>query len=235
MKLLAVTILSLFCQFALAGENQTIAKYFDCIGSTNFINNNLPVFSKVYGQEKKTLSKASTFTQGVDLSVRTDISGNIELISIGPELQFYVEEVEAGLQFGIANISAHTIQLINFRPNVGGVLEFGFLKNFLAKKLDTDPAPSRSLSEYYTSMYGENWGSYKLYLTKDHLTNKWKIQDSGLNTITGIFGILSMKNGVLVEGISEMMATKDVNSILSKKDGRIISVKGQKNVFKCEI
>ncbi len=232
MKLIYTLTFSLlfFSTQIIAEQSSFLVKYFDCASSTNFISNNLPVFTKIQGKKIVNSYKAGAYTSGIDISVATSLEGNIEKINLGPKITLTPAEFKSGIEFGVANLTAHTIQLINFNELDGGTLEFGFLKKFSAKRIP-NAEDSVLLGQKYRNLYGDNWGLYRLRLTKDSESKTWKVIDENANKISAIFGIMAIKNGLFVFGISDMTTTNDQFDI----SGKIITIsKGDKS-FECEI
>ncbi|MBY0414534.1 MAG: hypothetical protein K2Q18_10225 [Bdellovibrionales bacterium] len=231
MKFLLTIILSCVSLAAIAKTPLFLAKYSDCVNSTNIVSDNLPIFLRVNGKKLEKKFKAKLFTDGIDISLVTNTDGDIKNIFFGDFMSLNVAGMEYGLEFGILNFTAHTVQIVNFNPKYGGILEFGYLKSFGASKEKRIKYQSETLNEYFTSVYGENWGTFKLNLTKDQETNTWKLQNSEEKTVASIYGIMQLKGKIFVNGISSMISLDRVPTPISG----MLKIPSGKKSYECEI
>lgn len=205
-----------------AGERMPLATYYDCMSSTNFISNSIPVLTKINGKKVKKTYSAVAFTKGIEIELTINEAGTIERFHLGDKISASPEDFANGIEFGVLKLTAHTIQLIDFDPEVGGILEFGFLKNVGAKKKKVKGSRPQNLNEHYTSLYPSDWGAYQLGLVKDPETNQWKIQGQDEKRVKAIFGFLTMKNKFLVQGVTGMtVVTEEDSDILRPSRGYI--------------
>jgi hypothetical protein len=234
MKLIFILAFSMLSFSSFATERKFLVKYYDCAGSTNFVSDMLPIFSKVDGVKRSTSNRANVYTGGLNVSVNTLENGDIESFNFGKNIDFTIEDLNKGIEFGVAKLTAHTIQLVNFDPKVGGVLEFGFLKKFSARKINPE-IRDQNLVKYFSNRYGDQWRNYKVYLVRNQDTNDWKIQDAQSNDVGAVFGILEMRKNVLVFGISEMFSVSPVDVESLDLTRRYITVESEKKSYLCEI
>jgi hypothetical protein len=234
MKNLTILVFTFFSFNIFAEQKDVLAQYTDCASSTNYVSDHLPIFTKVGGKKVDSAYLAGDFTHGLAFAVSTDSKDEIKKIHIGEKLSFTVEDFEKGLEFGLGSLTAHTIQLVDFHPESGGTLQFGFLKQFSAKKQIVIESINQNVNEYYTSLYGSNWGAHEVYLVRNNLTNKWEIQNKAQDKVSAIFGIMNMKYGLFVFGITEMLNVTVNNSEVVYVPNKVTTLKKGDKIFRCE-
>lgn len=234
-KLLALLLLSFASHPLFAQEVQYLGKYYDCLRSTNIVSNSVPLFTIINGKKIRSKYRAGAFTKGLDLSVSTNAQGDIETIHIGPKQDITVAEFENGIEFGVANVTAHVLQLKDFHQNTGGRIEFGFLKKIGAKKNVTKVSSRQDLNEYYSSIFGEHWGTFEISLSRNQVTNQWRFFDVQGDEITTIIGVLTLKNRFMVSGVTDMLAITTRNAQTMTKKGRFMTIQDDQRKFQCEL
>lgn len=184
-------------------EEVTLARYHDCASDRNFLSDHLPIFTKINGKEMKDTYKAGEYLDGLDIKLVTTKDGSISSFKIGDRMPLTARQLRQGLEFGVGPVTAHTVQLTDFDPNKGGILEFGHLKQL--QGTGDDGAGKRNLNEYYGRKFGDNWGTYRLRLMKHPETQQWFIAEMNGKPVNRVFGILKARAwGLIVTGIPSM-------------------------------
>ena len=235
MKKLIFFLSILFCFNALAEQKSLLVKYYDCASSTNYISDHLPIFIKIDDKKISSPYSAGAYTKGLNIGITTDSHTEISKVHMGDKLTIEVADLEKGLQFGIGPLTAHTIQLVDFRPEAGGILQFGFLKKFSAKKNAHPRTEKGNLNEFFLDLYGDSWGTHNVYLTRNKQTNKWEIQNIAQNKVKAIFGILDIKHDLFVFGIPEMLdVTVNKGEVIYTQNKKSSTLKKGNTVYKCQ-
>lgn len=235
MKTLAFLFLGILSFNLMAEQKSTLVKYFDCASSTNIVSDYLPVFTKIDGKKIASPYRAGSYTRGMNISITTDAADEITKIFLGDKLALSVKDFESGLQFGVGPLTAHTIQLVDFRPESGGILQFGFLTKFSAKKKESVYFSKQNLNKFFNSQYGADWKTHNVYLARNPVSNQWEIQNKAGTKISAIYGIMDMKYDLLVFGITEMLNVTVKNSELLYNPNSITTLKKGDKTYKCEI
>lgn len=211
-----MVLVSFICSANAAEQKQKFVQYFDCLRSTVTPLVDIDVFMKIQGKGNKSFRSASEYTQGVDI----DLVLNDRQEVLGLTLQHpyktetdavvSVEDLKAGLQFGVLNKTFHTIELApDFDPKTGGTLIMGTMTDLPVKSLvgsfvnalkdeeepDSDlkeaqrKYPNLGLSEKLAKHYSETnsnrWIQEKFKVVKED--GRWVLKNSDGNLVDTVF------------------------------------------------
>lgn len=233
----AFHVLTMTASFAHAGE-VVLARYHDCANARNALSDMLPVFTKIRGREIPNSYTAGEYLNGLDIKAVTNSDGSIASFQIGDQMPLTARDLEQGLEFGVGPVTAHTVQLTNFNPERGGTLEFGHLKSM--RLTGEDGGEKKNLNEFYQRRFGDNWGTYKLRISKDRKTQQWRITEMDGHPVNKVFGILKARAfGLVVTGIPSMVSIQQdlncPNPPMVRISDDIIEIKKNGETFQCAI
>lgn len=218
-----------------AQQRQKFVQYFDCLRATVTPLVDIDVFMKVQGKGNKSFRSASEYTQGVDIDLVLNDQQQILALTLQHPFKsesnamVSVEDLKAGLQFGVFGKTFHTIELASdFDPKTGGTLIMGTMTDlpvgdlagsFINSKVDQEEPdsdlkeaqrkyPKLGLSEKLVKHYSEKdskrWIQEKFNIVKED--GRWVLKNSNGNLVDTVFVEMKIPNSKIpmVTGLTKI-------------------------------
>lgn len=238
LKSLLVTFVGISSVCFSQTRSEPFVRYMDCLPTTKTSPVDLKVFMKDrLTQRKRVPERASTYTRGIDVDLVLNNEDEIIGLDMGDKSGVVtIDELKAGLQFGVFGKTAHTIELASdFDPKTGGRLIMGHLTEIKPWELLTSSIPawhserdvdvrmadrmnpmdkvglSESLRRHYELKKPGLWKQTEFKVVREG--DKWKIYNSSGAEVDTIFAMLNVPRSdrPIVQGITKIGSAKSVD------------------------
>lgn len=193
-----------------------LSKYCDCY---SFQTPNLPVFARSESGASLAHYRSHDMQNCVEIRLDQDTDGHLTKIFVG-DSAFSLDDLFPGpVYFGVRKKIAHSMELVDFDPQTGGILRFSFLKslNFFDafqddfSIYDSGARRARIPEELHEIIRGPHWSALELTVARQ-TSGEWVLRNDKGDKVPEILALMKGRQllGIgFVTGINSMVLASE--------------------------